>query len=339
MSYLVAWLLVSLMNSFGANFPRYAELAAGPRNVHPRWGNLGLGRVIAPANKTWQKLILWWFDFDAVYHSHYLTLHHSLERWSCFCGLSVRTTPRGVNKTNTRESVSGAQRELLQIQYWQGVMLTAQWVHDVLSPRFFQEVQRHPSAKTHKMEIWQIMMDYLQWYVNPVDAVLFLGKMEPDRIWPSGELKEIEKLECHDQISPNCHGMRSEGSPLAKLGVSTATESGLFLPKSKLTRLDPQFMDGWWWVHYCSTSVFWETLLVNTISIPWRYWNAFFGRNVMSFAYSPSLLSSPNPIWVSLPLRRPSIAREAARRPSIAREGTPKKQILWQRRGEMWWGW
>ena len=35
------------------------------------------------------------------------------------------------------------------------------------------------------------MMDYLQWYVNPVDAVLFLGKMEPDRMWPSGELKEI----------------------------------------------------------------------------------------------------------------------------------------------------
>lgn len=235
MSDLVAWLLLSLMNSFGANLPRYAELVAGPRNAHPRWGNLGLGRVIAPAHKTWRSFLM-----QSIIHPiwHFTTAGNDK---AAFVGCqltcdtlwnSVRTTPRGVNKMNTRESVSGAQRELLQVQYWQWVMLTAQCDHDFLCPRFLQEVQRHASAKTHKMEIWQIMMDYLQWYVNPVDAVFFLGKMEPDRMWPSGELKEIAigvpwsdlaKLPW-DEVG---------GKPLGKIG-STATESGFSIPKSKL---------------------------------------------------------------------------------------------------------
>ena len=177
-----AWLLVSLMNSFGANFPRYAELAAGPRNVHPRWGNLVLGRVIAPADKTWRKLILWWFDFDVVYHSRYLLLH-SWERWSCFCGLSADMRYSVKFSTDHTEGCKQDEHagECVRSSAWTaaGSVLTGGDVDGTvgswfLSPRFFQEVQRHPSAKTHKMEIWQIMMDCLQWYVNPVDAVFFL---------------------------------------------------------------------------------------------------------------------------------------------------------------------
>ena len=194
MSDLVAWLLVSLMNSFGANFPRYAELVAGPRNVHPRWGNLGRGRVIAPADKTWRKLILWWFLMQSN-HSYYLTLH-SWERWSCFCGLSADVQYSVKFSTDHAEGCKQDEHagECVRSSAWTaGSVLTVGDVDGTvgswfLSPRCFQEVQRHPSAKTRKSEIWlwQIMMDYLQWYVNPVDAVLFLGKMEPDRMWPSG---------------------------------------------------------------------------------------------------------------------------------------------------------
>ena len=176
MSDLVAWLLVSLMNSFGANFPRYAELAAGPRNVHPRWGNLGLGRVTAPADKTWRKLILWWFLMQSIIHTIWHFTVGSDEAGFVGCQLtcntlwnSVRTTPRGVNKMNTRESVSGAQREL-QVQYWQWVMLTAQWVHDFYPQDVSKkcsdiQVQKHANLRYDSDRLWWITCNgmWTQW--------------------------------------------------------------------------------------------------------------------------------------------------------------------------------
>ena len=181
-------------------------------------------------------------------------------------------------------------------------------------------------------------MDYLQWYVNPVDAVFCLGKMEPDRMWPSGELKEIAigvpwsdlaKLPW-DEVG---------GKPLGKIGCQHGNGIRIVLFQIEADKTW-SLIHGWLMM---GALLFNFILLGNFVSEnnfnSLKILKRFFGRNVMSCAYSPIICSALpiqcNPIWVSLPLRRPSIAREAARRPSVAREGVARcgKDVA-----KTWWG-
>lgn len=281
--------------------------------------------------------------FDAVYHSYYLTLH-SWERWSWFCGLSADMQYSVKFSTDHAEGCKQDEHagECVRSSAWTaGSVLTVGDVDGTvgswfLSPRCFQEVQRHPSAKTRKSEIWlwQIMMDELQWYVNPVDAVLFLGKMEPDRMWPSGELKEITigvpwsdlaKLPW-DEVG---------GKPLGKIGRQHGSGIRIVHPQIEADKTRSP-IHGWLMM---GALLFNFSLLGNFVSL--NYFNSlkilkrFFGRNVMSFAYcvfAYNLLGSPNPIWVSLPLRRPSVAREGTAEKFFQKNPVAK---TWQRRGEV----